>query len=145
MLGVIHAQLEVRVAAWQWWQADTLFSQSSSKQHCACNLAITFVEQAAEEMTLPPAFIASCAVVRREALWRKLLNDIPDYLLSPKQKTDAKAAFAVHMRTAEERLGVFCGGHTSAVQRFRRLISLRSMLPGVKLTRGHGGTGKGRG
>lgn len=73
------------------------------------------------------------------AAWHKLLYDIPDSLLSPEQKTDAKAAIALHVTTAEERLGVFCGGHASAAQRIRRLISLRSMLPGVKLTRSQGG------
>lgn len=87
--------------------------------------------------TLLPA-LAICAVACHTALWHKLLNDIPDDLLSSEQKSEAKAAIAFHKRTAEERLGVFCGGHASAAQRIRRLISLRGMLPGVKLTRGQG-------
>lgn len=64
------------------------------------------------------------------AAWHKLLYDIPDSLLSPEQKSDAKAAIALHVRIAEERFGLFHGGHAAAAQRIHRLIKL---LPGAKL------------
>lgn len=69
------------------------------------------------------------------AAWHKLLYDIPDSLLPPRQKSDAKAAIALHMRTAEERFGLFQGGHAAAAQRIRELIKL---LPGAKLMTGQG-------
>lgn len=51
-----------------------------------------------------------------------MLDDIPDNLLSPAQKNDAKAAIALYRKTAEARFAVFHGGHAAAAQRILGLI-----------------------
>ena len=60
--------------------------------------------------------------------WHNLINKIPETLLSPEQKNDAKAAIALKIRQPLEPVCLFDRGHTSAASHIRGLISL---LPGV--------------
>ena len=71
-----------------------------------------------------------CAVASHKLSWEKLLDDIPQGMLTEWQRDDGKAAIALYMGTLEERFRVFRGGHKAAARRVRWLVGL---LPGAKL------------
>lgn len=78
----------------------------------------------------PSCLAFKCADARCTLSWHKLLNDIPENLLSQEQKGDAKAALNLYLLKPEERLHVFRRGHASAAQRIRGLLTV---MPGAKL------------